>query len=415
MYEFDKRLCALAGCPVIADISGAMAFNPNPVITAENDPILAHEICHVLAGREDFEIFVTALKARDDDEIFRHVLNLLYDWYHESLYGQYSGFLYSKLTELHKTVEYQPIGIKVLDDLEAGYLSRDPITKVLGEQGVAAEDAIDLIVIADLIIEELFPDQVKLFSHTRADIMGLLGIQPQGKGKSKMGSPRSDIDRLPERSSYYVSAVSRHFHVIKELTTLWKKNKYDWINNYYGEIDWKDLPGMLLGEKLSLPVWKLFQKIAVSRKIYLVIDRSGSTYGISDVIMDTAVIISESLRMLGVPISILDVGVTNAVVNDIDSPLDMPWFTPMSSGGTPLGEVCSLITKADHESYLLVVTDGRPDSWETLVSALNAFPGKNLTFVIGDSYGSYVEKIKNAIHVEPHTIIREMLHESTLT
>ena len=131
--------------------------------------------------------------------------------------------------------------------------------------------------------------------------------------------------------------------------------------------------------------------------------------------MDTAVIISESLRMLGVPISVLDVGVTNTVINDIDSPLDLPWFTPMSSGGTPLGEVCSLITKADHESYLLIVTDGRPDSWKTLVSSLSAFPGKHLTFVIGDSYGDYVEKVSNAIHVEPHTIIREMLHESTLT
>ena len=415
MYEFDKRLCALAGCPVIGDESGAMAFNPNPVITAENDPILAHEICHVLAGREDFEIFVTALQARDDDELFRHVLNLLYDWYHESLYGQYSGLLYSKLTELHKTVEYQPIGIKALDDLEAGYLSRDPITKVLGEQGVAAKDAIDLIVIADLIIEKLLPSQMKKLGFSRTDIMELLGLQPQGKGKSKMGSPKSDIDGLPERSSYYVSAVSRHLHIIKELATLWKKNKYAWINNYYGEIDWKDLPGMFLGEKLSLPVWKLFQKISVSRKIYLVIDRSGSTYSISDAIMDTAIIISESLRMLGVPISILDVGVTNTVVNDIDSPLDLPWFTPMSRGGTPLGEVCSLITKADHESYLLIVTDGEPDSWETLVSALSAFPGKDLTFVIGDSYGQYAEKVSNAIHVEPHTIIREMLHESTLT
>lgn len=407
MYEFDKRLCALAGCPIIRDKSGAMAFNPNPVITAENDPILAHEICHVLAGREDFEIFVTALRVRDDDEIFRHVLNLLYDWYHESLYGKYSGLLYSKLTELHEAVKYQPIGVKALDDLEAGYLSRGPIT--------IAKDAIDLIVIADNIIEELFPDQVRLFGFSRADIMRLLGIQPNGKGKSKMGSPRSDIDRLPERSSYYVSAVSRHFHIIKELVNLWKKNKYDWVNNYYGEIDWKDLPGMFLGEKLSLPVWKLFQKIAVSRKIYLVIDRSGSTFGINDVIMDTAVIISESLRMLDVPISILDVGVTNTVINNIDSPLDLPWFTPMSHGGTPLGEVCSLITRADHESYLLVVTDGEPDSWETLSSALNAFPGKNLTFVIGDSYGQYAEKIKNAVHVEPHTIIREMLHESTLT
>lgn len=420
MYEFDKRLCALAGCPVIKDVSGAMAFNPNPVITAENDPILAHEICHVLAGREDFEIFVTALEVRDDDELFRYVLNLLYDWYHESLYSQYSGLLYSKLSELHGTLKYEPIGVKILDSLQAGYLSRQHIVEVLDKWDLIMKDAIDLVVIADLVIGILLPDQMKKLGLDRSDILRMLGLSEHadkaGKnGKSRMGSPKSDIDRLPKRSNYYISAVSRHFHIIKELVNLWKKNKYDWVNNYYGEIDWKDLPGMLLGEKLSLPVWKLFQKIAVSRKIYLVIDRSGSTRGICDVIMDTAIIISESLRMIGVPISILDVGVTDTVINDINDPLDLPWFTPMSSGGTPLGEVCSLITKADHDSYLLIVTDGAPDSWETLSSALNAFPGKNLTFVIGNSYGRYVEKIKNAVHVEPHTIIREMLHESTLT
>jgi len=120
------------------------------------------------------------------------------------------------------------------------------------------------------------------------------------------------------------------------------------------------------------------------------------------------------LRMLGIPISILDVGVTDNIVNNIDDPLDISWFTPMSGGGTPMGEVCSMIKKADHNSYLLIVTDGEPDSWDTLLSALNAFPGSNLTFVIGDSYGEYARYVKNAIHVEPHTIIREMLHDSTL-
>ena len=49
-----------------------------------------------------------------------------------------------------------------------------------------------------------------------------------------------------------------------------------------------------------------------------------------------------------------------------------------------------------------------------LLSALNAFPGTDLTFVIGDSYGEYAKRVKNAVHVEPHTIIREMLHDATL-
>jgi len=416
MYEFDKRLHALADCPVIWGKSGAMAFNPNPIITAENDFILSHEICHILAGRDDFEIFITALRARNNNEIFRLVLNLLYDQYHESLHGKYSGVLYSRLNELHKltSYEYKPTGLKILDDLSADYFGRSHVS---GRYGVVVKDVVDLIVIADIIVEEILPQQIKTFGLAMTDIMAFIGLDSKkGKNKkSKMGGPKSDIDRLPERSNYYISAVSRHFHIINELANLWKKNKYGWVNNYYGEIDFKNLQGMFLGEKLSLPVWKLFQRIAISRKIYLVIDRSGSTEDIKEIIMDTAVIIAESLRMLDIPISILDIGITDSVVNDIESPLDMPWFTPMARGRTPLGEVCSLVKETSMDSYMLIITDGEPNNWDSLISALNAFSGKNLTFVIGDSYGEYISHIENAIHVEPHTIIREMLNEATLT
>lgn len=409
----DPNLRALAGCPVIEADKGAMTFNPHPVVTAVNDPILAHEICHVLAGREDFEIFITAIKARDDDRLFRHVLNMLYDWYHESVYGQYSGYLNGKLNDLHKIFSMRPVGIKALDDLYRGYFSRKNILKALP---MPHKDAIDLVVIADGITEAVL-EQTNL---SMCQLLNLLGIGDQVDmfgldSKSKLGGPKSDIGELPKSSNYYVSAVARYFHIIEELTTLWKKNKYSWINNYYGEINWKDLPGMFQGEKLSLPVWRLFQKISMSRKIYLVIDRSGSTYRISDVIMDTAVIVAESLRLMDIPISVLDVGVTDSVTNAIDEPLDLSWFTPMSEGGTPLGEVCSFITGADKDSYLLIITDGQPDSWDTLKSALGAFPGCYLAFIIGDSYGTYLEEIGNAIHVEPHTIIREIMQNDNLS
>lgn len=416
MYEFDKRLRALAGCPVVADKCGAMVFAPNPVIVAENNEILSHEICHVLAGRSDYEIFATATEIRKDD-IFKHILNMLYDWYHEYLYGKYSGFLWGQLSKLHETVEHVDTGLKDIDEIDKMYCERD-----VSPESVNVRDVIDLVVWADRTYENTLV-QAGILGLGPGDLAELLcakgevqnGTLPGGK----LGSPKSDIG-IPKKSNYYVTAVSKYFHIINELVTLWKKNKYDWINNYYGEINWKDLPGMFQGEKLSLPVWRLFQKISVSRQIYLVIDRSGSTgegYGGADItrpIMDTAVIITESLRMIGVPISILDVGVTFDMVNDIDEPLDLDWFTPMAGGGTPLGKVCSKITKADHNSYLLIITDGEPDSWKSLLSALHAFPGTNLTFIIGDSYGSYAQKVKNAIHVEPHTIIREMLHDSTL-
>lgn len=422
MYEFDKKLHALAGCPVIEGENGAVVFDPNPVIVAENDPILSHEVCHILAGRSDYEIFATAVEVRRcnlEGEVFKHILNMLYDWYHEYLYGKYSGFLWGRLSKLHEAFEHKATGLKDIDKIDEMYCKRD-----ISPGSVGIRDSIDLVAWADKICENTLK-QAKKLSIGLADLVKILGLKrefrlnnkgkgdPNGKHRRKLGGPKSDIG-VPKKSSYYVTAVSKYFHIINELATLWKKNKYGWLNNYYGEIDWKDLPGMFQGEKLSLPVWRLFQKIGVARKIYLVIDRSSSTQMIKEVIMDTAIIIAESLRMLGIPISILDVGVTCDVVNGIDEPLDLTWFTPMAHNGTPLGEVCPKITKADHNSYLLIITDGEPDDWDTLLSALNAFPGADLTFVIGDSYGEYAKKVKNAIHVEPHTIIREMLHDSTL-
>lgn len=410
MREFDKRLRALAGCPVVKGKGGGMVFNPNPIIVAGSNGILAHEICHVLAGRSDYDIFSTAVTIRKDD-LFQYILNMLCDWYHEYLYGRYSGFLWGELGKLHKAHKYMPTGLDSIDSIDRAYCDRHVAPKVFG-----IRDVIDLVVLADKMTE-LTIGEAKALGISIADLLKLIGLKQivliGGKG-GKLGGPKADMGVTPKRSDYYVRAVAKYFLMIEELANLWKRNRYEWINHYYGEINWKDLPGMLLGSKISLPVWKLFSKIGISRKVFLVVDRSGSTSSISDLIMDTAVIISESLRMLDIPISVLDCGVTHSVVNEISDELDLSWFTPMHVDGTPLGEVCSLIAGADHDSYLLVITDGEPNDWDALVSALAAFPGSHLTFVIGNSYGRYAQKVKNAIHVEPHTIIREMLYESTL-
>jgi len=393
--EFDKKLAALAGCPIIREKdAGSMIFNPHPIICASDDLVLAHEICHILGGKDDYDVFATAIEARKDRQnipikLFKHVLNMLYDWYHEYKYGKYSGLLWNKLTELH---ESHASSKDLLGDFVAPfYYARD-----ISPESRQVKDVIDLVVLADKITAEIISKHIDVS-------MAIEILSDIGAG--------SDIGNIPKRSNYYLKAVAKYWHVIEELTLMWKRNKYDWLNYYYGEINWKNLCGLFLGEKLQLPVFKLFLKIAMSRSIYLVIDRSGSTSDIRDIIMDTAVIIAESLRILNIPISILDVGVTNNIVNKITEDLDLGWFTPISDGGTPLGKVCSMISGADLNSYLLIITDGCPDEWKSLISALHSFPGNNLTFVIGDSYGTYNEKIRNAIHVEPHTIIREMLHD----
>lgn len=404
--EFDKKLAALAGCPIIEEKdAGSMIFNPHPIICASNDMVLAHEICHVLGGKDDYDIFATAIEAREGRnipiELFQHVLNLLYDWYHEYKHGEYSGLLWNKLTDLHKGMACIHSQTKPFPDPLAGigllYTARN-----ISPESRQVKDVIDLVAWADRIVEELISGGVDM----RLAVSRIKAICPLGTS--------GDIGNMPKKSDYYLKAVAKYWHIIEELTLMWKRNKYDWLNYYYGEINWKDLCGLFLGEKLQLPVFKLFLKIVMSRSIYLVIDRSGSTSDIRNIIMDTAVIIAESLRILNIPISVLDVGVTNNIVNKITEDMDLGWFTPISDGGTPLGEVCSMISDADPNSYLLIITDGQPDEWKPLLSALHSFPGNNLTFVIGDSYGIYSQKIKNAIHVEPHTIIREMLHDSTL-
>lgn len=152
MYEFDDRLKALAGCPVIEDVNGSVVFDPNPVIIAESDQVLSHEICHVLGGRADYEIFATANVARKN-ELYRHVLNMLYDWYHEYLYGKHSSFLWEKLTELHKRYTYQHTDIDALDFLNRLYLNRK-----INPKSHNIKDVIDLVAYADKLLDNILED-----------------------------------------------------------------------------------------------------------------------------------------------------------------------------------------------------------------------------------------------------------------
>lgn len=413
--EFDRRLIALCDCPVMKhdkeespEALGGLIFNPRPIITAVDNEVLAHELCHRLGGKDDYDIFTTAILARESNDLFRLILNLLLDCYHERKYESLSGFVKSTIVESHKkhTLNSQPVKkAHKLNRLVEFFNKMAPIEVVSEGFGVEIKDVIDLVVIADQIFE-----QAKKL--TKKNITSMTGTFKEYGKKAPGGY---DIGHTPKSSSYYINAISRYNDIISHLCDMWKRNKYSWVPNYYGEINWKDLPGMLLGTKLSLPVFRIFSKIVLSRQIYLVIDRSSSTCEIKETIMDTAVIIAESLRRLNTPISILDVGPQNKIINKINEDIDLSWFTPMASNGTPLGDVCMGINDADTESYLIIVTDGEPDHMDMLLSALHKFPGGNLTFVIGPSYANYASHIENVLSVEPHTIIKEMMrHEDML-
>ena len=452
--KFDPRLLALANCPVLLleearftlkkrknhwgydvidrkkedpkfgkkplEPAGHIIFNPHPVISCTDDLVLAHEICHRLAGKEDYAIFASAVAVRDGDQLFKQVLNALLDWYHENTQGHISIFLSTMLMELRENYQLEKTGDDSMDKIIYLLNNEVPVSEGSSLLQHPVRDIIDLVVLADKLCKSIDKSKISIKQAVGILVKGRPGKCPcdSAGGNPSIGTdgPKASSDRRygdsPYSYNYYVATVSKYMNIINVLSELWTANKYDWIKQYYGEINWKNLPLLLLGVKVGLPVFRIMSKVKLDRKVFLVIDRSGSTDSIKEVIMDTAVIIAESLRMHNLPISVLDVGSQDDVVNSINEPLETSWFVPLANGGTPLGDVLSKIRGADYNSVLLIITDGQPDAWPKLQKELAAFPGQYLTFVIGNDYAEYKRRINNVIPVEPHTIIRSLLaHE----
>jgi len=384
--EFDKRLLALADCPVIEQKGGATRFGPHATVTAENDAVLAHEVCHVLAGKDSYDIFATSIDARKmlnlAPNLFRHILNVLYDWYHERKYENLSGFMLGQINSLHDSCNKpsKPTKSDKLNNAMMMYDLRSPITDAKQYLGMRVRDEIDLVRIA----HDITDDAVKKMSAT-----AIAGIILKLKD---MASAGLDLYVPYRRSSYYLSAVSKYWHIIKELSDMWRRNRIGWVMNYYGEINWKNLVGMYLGSKMDLPVWRTMSTIIMEREVYVAVDRSGSTSQIKNLIMDTAVIITESFRNIKVPVSIIDVGERQCIINKMGTEPDLGWFTPEAENGTPLGEALLKIRGSDHNSFLIIITDGQPNNWDTLMSALHQFKGNYVTFVIGNDYYEYYRR-----------------------
>jgi len=417
--EFDSRLRALADCAVIQmtttkkeikenkGLMGGITFGPYPTIVASNDLVLSHEICHRIAGKKDYDIFNTAVQAKDCPA-FQFVLNLLYDWYHECLYDSYSPFLRSKVLNLHEVSATIDISKKIRKIKELEYLVDLYQYRHELPEEVGIKDCHTLVYLADKISDDI---KKKLSKKEYAALAKSIADYQQALGKKGITGAGGHNYTLPKWSNYYSQAVAKYGNIINALKELWTCNKYDWLHKHYGEIDWKNLVKVYMGEKLEWPVFLILAKIILFKNIHLVVDRSGSTGSIQWDIMDTAVIIAESLRQCNTPISIIDVGVEDKIVNDITQPISTEWFTPMAKGGTPTGKVCMNIKEKDPDSLLIMITDGYPDSFADLQTAIKRFPGQHLTFIIGpDYYQEYATRIGNSILVEPYTIIKELMY-----
>lgn len=414
----DPVLVALADCPVIEQKSygGHIVFSPYPVISASNNLVLAHEICHKLSGAVPYNKFVTSSLVRPNKG-FQYVLNFLLDWWDETNNSYYSMYLHERILKLHASIQIPKSFLlsKPVMDLYKLYL--EGIKPTGFPQNI--QNIEDLIVYTDKFWEECNNISRNLIIQLGEG--GLENILLRDKFKHNLDNNTnllgagSDLVDEKKKGGFYIKTVSKYDYAINVVASLWKRNKYRWDPAYFGEISYKNLPGLLLGDQLGLPVYRLLRKLDINRRIFLVVDRSGSTTDYSTPIMETAIIITESFRRCNIPVSILDVGHTDTVINKINEPLDLDWFVPMSSGGTPLGEVCSLIKESFPNDYLLIITDGIPDRFDTLVSAINKFRGNNLTFVIGSSFRNYFQQLSGrALSVEPKTIIRELINDSTL-
>jgi len=419
MQELDSRLRALADCAVIPmelteeeikknkGLMGGITFGPYPTIVTSNDIVLAHEICHRLAGKRDYDIFNTAVQAKDSP-IFKFVLNILYDWYHEWKYESYSPFLKAKIFELHEVAATIKINKAMQKIEELMYLMAMYQDRLETPDKAGVKDCHTLVYLAEKISASIKKKYTK--SQLNALATGL-GKYQQCLGDKKITGAGGRSYALPKWSNYYAMAVAKYGNTIRILKDMWTRNKYDWLHKHYGEIDWKNLVKVYMGEKLEWPVFLVLAKILLLKNIHLVVDRSGSTDGIENDIMDTTIIIAESLRQCGTPISVIDVGVENKIVNDVNLPIKTTWFTPMAEGGTPTGSVCMNIRETNPDSLLIMITDGYPDSFSELKTALQRFPGTHLTFIIGEAYyQTYATEIGNTLCVEPYTIIKELMY-----
>jgi hypothetical protein len=417
MVDFDNRLLALADCSVVphkratddSDLAGGIIFDPYPSITASNDEVLAHELCHRIAGKREYDIFLTAVVARKMDELYKFILNLLVDWYHECLHENYSPFLKKKLADLHIAASKVEIGKAMKSSKVIVYLMNDLyMDRKETPQSAGIDSCHSLVFIADKLYAQL-EDKKQLTKEVKVYITELNRAGITGAGSSSYGE-------IPKRSNFYIKTIAKYGATIGRLEHMWTRNKYGWVNRHFGEINWKNLVGLYTGEKLMLPVFTIMKKIILKKRVHICIDRSGSTNmyykntgtELKYMIMEIAIMIAESLRRCGAPISVLDVGVQDKIINKIEEPLDTGWFHPMASGGTPLGAVCGQIRERDPNSLLIIITDGDPDSFETLSSAIHRFPGDTVTFVIGNSYASYASRIPNTICAQPHTIIHDL-------
>lgn len=419
MHDFDSRLRALADCAVIPmtmtkkqleqnkGLMGGITFGPYPTIVATNDLVLSHEICHRLAGKRDYDIFNTAIQAKGCP-VFKFILNILYDWYHEWKYESYAPFLKSQVIKLHEISTTIKIGKEIKKINELAYLLDLYQNWLERPDEVGIKDCHTLVYLADKIHARIIN---KLSEKQLIRLVNALGDYKKAIGEKGIAGAGGDNYTLPVWSNYYSQAVSKYGNIINILKDLWIRNKYDWKHKHYGEIDWKNLVKLYIGEKLEWPVFLILAKIVLAKNIHLVIDRSGSTDCIKDDIMDTAIIITESLRQCETPVSIIDVGVQNKVINTIDKPISTEWFTPMAEGGTPTGTVCMNIQEKSPDSLLIMITDGYPDSFTKLAEAIQKFPGNHLTFIIGEEYfQEYATQIGNTICVEPYTIIKELMY-----
>jgi hypothetical protein len=253
---------------------------------------------------------------------------------------------------------------------------------------------IDLVLLADKIWKEIPPQ--KSINYLQVFV-------------------KLDMVRNFDYSNYYIKTVAKYDPIITALTALWKRNKYKWEKYYYGEIDWKNLIGTYMSQWLTLPVFRLFMKKILDKEVFILIDRSSSTSGIKEILMDTAIIITESLRRCDVPISILEVGCNDEVINQINEPLKFEWFNPEAAGDTNMGAVLSTLKNPSKNSYLLIITDGQPTDTHMFIQMINKFPGELMSFVIGSAFHDYYAMTNGrAIQVEPNTIIREMVNANTL-
>jgi hypothetical protein len=405
-YIIDVDNIGVLGLCLVSEEQGIIMIDSklqNPI----RDVVIQHEVGHLL-NKNDISLFQNAVSARNSNT-YGFILNLIEDYRVENIVlPKYLNNIKTS-PELHTVTNEGKIQ-KLIDTLfnnvenEYSYIKNE-----------IQDNTKENIKLADKLWLEI--DETPLFD--------LLEIIELISNDNLTGAGDEQSKEKTRSLNYYDSTCIKYAFDIKILATIIPKNKYALTSSFQGEINKKRLKELYCDSFKESQCRKNFLKRVkqdIKYDIFVVIDRSGSTFLYKEQIMDSTIILLEAINKNNLQnICIVECNGDKAIiVKEPSGTFDKTWFTPLADGGTPLGDCISEVNKRiqkPDKTIVIMITDGQAydtDVFQKEITKLRTFEDIKLISLFiseNDVYGSqdYFKLIPETIRTQPGKIWKDLM------